>query len=151
VPTITPLYFAECYNKGKHRSVLVTKALNNYDSLDSGIDHMTNRMQKELMARCGAVIRNLNDNKYFHNSLFPKHLFYSISTGSIVDVCLIDLEKLTWRPWKKTAMYREIRRFINRRGALSDSNIKTFLDSYLSSGNEDLTDYSFANRLQTLI
>ena len=150
VPTITPLYFAERYVKGKYQSILVTKALSNYVSLDSGIDHLNPRMQKQLMARCGAVTRKLNDNNYFHNSLYPKHLFYSIE-GSIVDVCLIDLEKLIWRPWKKTAMYKEIERFIRRRGTLSDTNMQIFLDSYLSSGSGDLSNCSFAHKLYALI
>ncbi len=150
MPTIKPLYFAERHVKDKHQSILITEALNNYASLDSGIDHVNTTMQKKLMACCGAVTRKLNDNNYFHNSLYPKHLFYSIK-GSMVDVCLIDLEKLTWRPWKKTAMYREIARFIRRRGGLSDTNIQVFLDNYFSSGSGDLSNCSFAQKLRVMI
>ena len=150
IPTIKPLYFGERHIKGKHQSILITKALNKYISLDSGLGNVNIKIQKKIMACCGALIRKLNDNNYFHNSLFPKHLFYSISNQT-VDICLIDLEKLNWRPLKTIAMYKEIRRFIRRRGTISDENLYIFLDSYLSSGNTDLSNCSFARKLQTLI
>ncbi|MDA3972328.1 MAG: hypothetical protein PF442_13360 [Desulfobulbaceae bacterium] len=151
VPTLTPLYFAVRKVNGKHQAILVTLALTGYESLDGDFtSRLAPEVQQKVMRRCGQVSRKLNDAGYIHDCLYPKHLFYRYAdTG--VDVRLIDIEKLKWRPWKKRLMYREIERFIRRRGGLSDANLHHFLEAYFVSGQVDLSGTALALKLRSKV
>ncbi len=150
VPTLTPLYFAARRCAGKCQSILITQALLRYESLVGLRDRLSEEEQNRVMARCGEVARQLNDAGYIHDCLYPKHLFYKMTAGA-VDVRLIDIEKLKWRPWRQRLMYTEIARFIRRRGGLSDHNLHCFLEAYLTSGQQDLSSGTLAQKLLSMV
>ena len=43
-----------------------------------------------------------------HNCLYEKHIFLKQLEDGSIDVRLIDLEKVKWKPFKAQAMYRDL-------------------------------------------
>ncbi|WP_430010022.1 lipopolysaccharide kinase InaA family protein [Methylophaga lonarensis] len=105
IPTLEPIYFG----LNKMRSILVTRSLEKYQSLDT-IDPATlaPRERRRLLKKLARVISTLHTHHYQHNCLYPKHIFVRFSKKGRWKVRLIDLEKMKWTPLKRQAMVRDL-------------------------------------------
>ncbi|MCC5796448.1 MAG: inaA protein [Methylophaga sp.] len=105
IPTLEPIYFG----LNKMRSILVTRSLEKYDSLES-LDPNTlePKQRRRLLKKLAKVISVLHTHHYQHNCLYPKHIFIKFSKKGRWKVRLIDLEKMKWTPLKRQAMVRDL-------------------------------------------
>lgn len=107
IPTLKPLYFG----KINDRAILITKALDDYQSLDE-IDPSTlsATRKKRLLQRLAILTRRLHERHYMHNCYYPKHIFAK-PVGDDWKLRLIDLEKMRWRFSAYHAMLRDLKTF----------------------------------------
>jgi len=104
IPTLEPLY----YGKQGKKAILVTKALDDYQSLDKlKPGELTSQQRSALLKSLANTVRTLHDHRLQHNCLYPKHLFARETTQNW-DVRLIDLEKLRWQPWRRRMVLRDL-------------------------------------------
>ncbi|MDO8826446.1 lipopolysaccharide kinase InaA family protein [Methylophaga sp.] len=108
IPTLNPLYFG----KQDDRAVLITKALDNYTSLDK-LDptQLTQQKRRQLIRKLAKLTRKLHRSHYVHNCFYPKHVFVKLNKKGKWKIRLIDLEKLRWRFSSKLAMKRDLSSF----------------------------------------
>jgi hypothetical protein len=104
IPTLEPVYFSR---QGK-KAILVTKALDDYISLDKLCrNDLSIQQRRSLLETAARVISTLHLHRLQHNCLYPKHIFVSPSSTGW-DIRLIDLEKLRRCLQRKTAQVRDL-------------------------------------------
>ena len=119
-----PLYFAE---GSQQRALLVVEALQGYVALDQPV--RDNRMSRtRLILAIAALVRKLHGLGVYHGCLYPKHIFWSATTG---DIRLIDWEKArhVWR--RNRATLRDLDSLNRRAQQWSLRERVIFLAAYL--------------------
>ena len=76
--------------------------------------------------------------------------FDDITAAENQDVRLIDLEKLKWMPSRQHIRRGDLARIIRRAAPMNRTDLKTLIDSYLST-NKDLSDTPLAEELQHML
>lgn len=100
IPALEAAFFAVREQQGHKQAVLLTRALDNYISLEQWFErwHQLPLSQStHLIQAAGALVRALHNADITHNSLHPQHLFLRLH-GDGAGARLIDLEK-TRRAW----------------------------------------------------
>jgi len=113
IPTVELVYFGYRYVKGNSQSILITKELEGFASLDAAIYSrggllMQNRDRREEMM--GAIVdgmRKMHNYRFQHNCLYDKHIFVR-QVGGEWEVKFIDLEKLSRSFFQKSAVIRDL-------------------------------------------
>lgn len=104
IATLDPVFFSA----QKTKAILITKALDDYQSLDTIFpQQLTWSSRCQLLTHIASLIRQLHTHHFQHNCLYPKHIFIRQQDISW-DAKLIDLEKLRKRVVKKHAMQRDL-------------------------------------------
>lgn len=104
VPTLEAIYFA----KSGKKAILITKALEGFESLEELNASALPRAQKNaLINHIAGVIHKLHQHRFQHNCLYAKHIFVR-QTAQGWQVRLIDLEKMKRRLSQKQAMLRDL-------------------------------------------
>lgn len=96
------VFYAE-QGSGEHqRAVLMTEALNEYQSLDVLSDdlraNLSRKQQMVLIQKVAEEIRRFHDFGLVHRALYPKHIFVKHAEGA-PQIALIDLEKTRASRW----------------------------------------------------
>ncbi len=113
IPTVEPVYFAYRYEKGISQAILMTKALDGFESLDSVVyarhgELMGNKVQRErLMEAVAEGMRKMHKHHFQHRCLYGKHIFVRLSNGDW-EVKFIDLEKLKRTFFRRKAMMGDL-------------------------------------------
>ena len=142
VPSLVPVFYAQRRVDGHWRAILMTEALNDYQSIDewAALWRSTGwaqhwRARRAMIRKAGAVVRKLHDRRLVHNALYPKHLFARVDAGGGTDVCLIDLEKMRHAGTRRRAMLRDLDSLNRRTAYVSRTDRLRFLLSYLGVGH----------------
>ena len=135
VPTLDVLYFAERKVDGKRRSILITRALSGYQSLE---DYLQSWQQTgwpdksawhQFIARLAGVARLMHRNRIQHNCFFPKHIFLK-DIDADPDIRLIDLEKAKHAFSVEQAMLRDLDTLNRRISGVTTTERLRFLLAY---------------------
>ena len=101
VPSLQPVFFGRRKVEGGWRAILVTRELGGYRPLDDWLEQWridgsghARRLRRRVIAAAARLVARLHRHSLVHNALYPKHLFVRIDAGDVVDVRLIDLEKM---------------------------------------------------------
>jgi len=105
VPTLEPMLFAEHYISQSARAVLMTAALEGYQSLDEFAVSPEYRQlplleKRKLLRAVADTVKKMHAAGVQHRSLYAKHLFVKWDIEEY-QVAVIDLEKsrINWLPW----------------------------------------------------
>jgi hypothetical protein len=91
---------------------------------------LPSRDRKALLTRTAKLIHRLHQYHYQHNCLYPKHIMVC-QLDNEWDVKLIDLEKLKYRFFKKSAVIHDLTTFIRHlKGLWSARDIVVFFQAY---------------------
>lgn len=113
LPTVDPIYFACRDQEGALQAILITRELEGYQPLSanqfcSNGEIMGDKRERTAILRSLAtMMRKMHGYHLQHNCLYAKHVFVK-KIGDTWDVRLIDLEKLRWRLFKRSAILRDI-------------------------------------------
>jgi len=136
IPTLNPVFFAWRNFQGNDQAMLVTEALEGYQSLEDWIKHWQdsgwpNKTQREVvMVELARVLRLLHQNKLQHNCMYPKHLFMQWVDDKIPNIKIIDLEKTRPKATPK-AMLRDLSSLYRHLGVRRIRDQLSFLRHYL--------------------
>jgi tRNA A-37 threonylcarbamoyl transferase component Bud32 len=110
IPSPEIVYFGQRMVDGKLRAILVTRELAGYLPVNaecySPIAKFDRFRRKLLITQVADTVRRLHQERIQHNCLYPKHLF--VRENGDFDVCLIDLVKAKWRPYKRSIIVRDL-------------------------------------------
>lgn len=136
IPTVDPVYFASRDSNGNSQAILMTKALEGFESLDSSTYSrdsalmQDNTQRAKIMEAVAGVLRKMHGYGFQHNCLYSKHIFVRLK-GNQWDVKLIDLEKLSRNLYKKKAMMRDLYAFPRHISGWRRSDRLKFLKIYM--------------------
>jgi len=139
IPTVESIYYGERRLKNHYRAILITLALEQYQSLEAiFVEKYTalSRTRKNLiLLQIAILIRRLHQNHYVHNCLYPKHIFLNLEKlyqGKTDSVRLIDLEKAKFHFRVKKCMLRDFDTLHRHSITLSRTDLMRFLLFYRS-------------------
>lgn len=112
IPTLEPIYFGQRTAQGAVQAILVTKALDGFQSLEApeyqSLSKLKPMVRANLVSALAEAIRRMHDSRFQHNCLYAKHVFVKINPDESAEVRLIDLEKAKRSLYKSTAMLRDL-------------------------------------------
>jgi tRNA A-37 threonylcarbamoyl transferase component Bud32 len=129
------VYYAERHTPKGWQVILATRELKGYAPLDVLIEEWQQQgwkkshdLRQRIIPKAATVIRRLHALNLVHNALHAKHLFVQRDSGA---VCLIDLEKMRRRLFRRQAMLRDLDSCNRRTSGISRTDRLRFLLSYL--------------------
>ena len=135
------VYYAERRSAAGRRVVLATRELKGFEPLDLVIQRWRKEgwkghedERRRLIVSTARLLRKLHDLHRVHKAMHPKHLFVRPESG---EVCLIDLEKMRYRPLRRQAMLRDLDSLNRRTRHVSRSDRLRFLLAYLGRDKVD--------------
>jgi hypothetical protein len=99
IPALKAAFFGERKVDGEVRAVLLTRALDGWDDLDSLLRRWSELGEAQhvaILQACGRLAQRLHGRRQVHGCFYPKHIFLR-ANGDGYQAQLIDLEK-TVRP-----------------------------------------------------
>lgn len=95
IPALEAAFFGERKVPGETRALLLTRALDGWDDLDSLLQRwaeLSAVQHRAILQACGVLARQLHGLRQIHGCFYPKHIFLQAS-GEGYQAQLIDLEK----------------------------------------------------------
>lgn len=114
ISSLTPVFFGQRDTDGNDRAVLLTVALDQFSSLDSdpyqkGSPLMASfESRKQLFRSVAELVRDMHEQRFHHNCLYPKHIFVQKGEGDTFEARVIDLEKVKRPLFKTLAVTRDL-------------------------------------------
>lgn len=107
------VYCATRQRDGQQQAVLVTAALEGFDSLESCYargDQLrwSEPQRSRIFRQLGSLLARLHQARWQHGCLYPKHIFLRID-GEAVELALLDLEKSRRRLTRQRAARHDLR------------------------------------------
>jgi tRNA A-37 threonylcarbamoyl transferase component Bud32 len=129
------VYYAEFKSPKGWQVVLATRELTGFVPLDILVESWKTRgwekfsgQRKQIIPRAAALIRRLHQFNMVHGALHAKHIFVQPDTA---EVCLIDLEKMRRRMFRRHAMVRDLDTCNRRTFFISHADRLRFFKEYL--------------------
>jgi len=117
---------------GEHHTVLVTRALDGYLSLDdfaAQTQYQDELDHYQLIRAVASTLATLHRNRWQHGALYTKHIFVR-KQGRGYKVALIDLEKMRRRLTFQQASLHDIDQFSRHQACWDRVHWQQFLDEY---------------------
>lgn len=133
IPALEVALFAQSRQSGHRRAILLTRALDAYESLESWFkrwDDLQPAAREDLIKAGAALIRALHAAGKVHNGLYPKHIFLKLD-GDGAGARLIDLERTRTAVWGERDRVRELTSLLLRSECTSRAQRLRFLLAYL--------------------
>jgi hypothetical protein len=126
-------FFGERKVAGEHRAMLLTRALDGWNDLDSLLEQwaaLSDSQQRAILLASGQLARRLHSVGQVHGCFYPKHIFLQ-AAGDGYAAQLIDLEKT--RPllfgWRDRV--KDLEPLLRRAPQWSDDQVRQLLAAYL--------------------
>ena len=108
------LYCGTRRQAGQLQALLVTEALNGFDSLEAiyahGMQHGWDAaLRARIFQQLGQLLARLHAARWQHGCLYPKHIFLRVSPHGRVELALLDLEKSRRRLTSRRAARHDLR------------------------------------------
>lgn len=141
VPTMEPVYYAEHKKQGSWRSILVTRELSGYQSLEAVVAYWHHQGWQKYRGERNSILRSvaaacahLHRHRLVHMALYAKHLFVNRETAA---VCFIDLEKMRASLSARRAMLRDLDSLNRHVEHFSRTDRLRFLQTYFGVGESN--------------
>lgn len=134
VPTLDVVYYQERKEKNNHQAILISKALENYQSFGEWYKSKPDEHQlATAFKRLAAIIKQLHHHKLAHYCLYPNHVFIKSDEKNTFDIRLIDLEKVRYTPISAQGRYKDLDCFLRHASGFSPNHLKMFFDEYFKN------------------
>ena len=133
IPALEAVFFGERKVPGERRAVLMTRALDGWNDLDSLLEQwpqLTTGQQQAILRECGLLARRLHAARQVHGCFYPKHIFLQ-ADGAGYRAQLIDLEKTRPLLLGQRDRVKDIEPLLRRAHAWSEADVRTLLAAYL--------------------
>lgn len=149
IPALQAAFFGERKVGGEHRAMLLTRALDGWNDLDSLLEQwpqLTDAQHRAILLACGKLARHLHSVGQVHGCFYPKHIFLQ-ARGEAYAAQLIDLEKT--RPllfgWRDRV--KDLEPLLRRAPQWSDDQVRQLLAAYLDQPQDSALVVTWHQRL----
>ncbi|SDN51795.1 Lipopolysaccharide kinase (Kdo/WaaP) family protein [Pseudomonas arsenicoxydans] len=133
IPALQAAFFGERKFDGEVRAVLLTRALDGWDDLDSLLQcwsELSEEQHLAIMKACGELARQLHGVRQVHGCFYPKHIFLK-ATDDGYEAQLIDLEKTRPLLFGQRDRIKDLEPLLRRAPEWTDAQLREFLAVYL--------------------
>lgn len=138
IPALQAAFFAERRVSGERRAVLLTRALDGWQDLDSWLPrwHELDALHRGAILRaCGELARRLHQAGQMHGCFYPKHIFLR-EQGAGVEAQLIDLEKTRPLLLGRRDRIKDLEPLLRRARVWGEAEVRELLTAYLGAVTE---------------
>ncbi|MGK8437643.1 lipopolysaccharide kinase InaA family protein [Ectopseudomonas hydrolytica] len=135
IPALQAAFFAERKVPGERRAILLTRALDGWQDLDSWLARWQTvdaARRTAVLRACGELARCLHQAGQVHGCFYPKHIFLR-EQGDNVEAQLIDLEKTRPLLLGRRDRIRDLEPLLRRARVWSEAEVRALLAAYLGS------------------
>ena len=133
IPALEAVFFGERKVPGERRAILMTRALDGWNDLDSLLEQwpqLTAGQQQAILQACGQLARRLHAVRQVHGCFYPKHIFLQ-PDGAAYRAQLIDLEKTRPLLLGQRDRVEDIEPLLRRADAWTEAGVRALLAAYL--------------------
>ncbi|AMB87429.1 lipopolysaccharide kinase [Pseudomonas agarici] len=133
IPALQAVFFGERNVQGERRAMLLTRALDGWNDLDSLLAQwaqMRPDRRQAILRACGLLARQLHALRQVHGCFYPKHIFLRPVTDDY-QAQLIDLEKTRPLLFGRRDRVKDLEPLMRRAPMWSESEVGTLLAAYL--------------------
>lgn len=133
IPAMSAAFYAERRVDGERRAILLTRALDGWQGLDSwlpGWASLPAAQRLAIVTACGTLARQVHDKGQLHGCFYPKHIFLQ-ARGEGFAAQLIDLEKTRPLFFGERDRVKDLEPLLRRANPWSDEDTVAFLTAYL--------------------
>ncbi|VVP55505.1 lipopolysaccharide kinase InaA family protein [Pseudomonas fluorescens] len=149
IPALQAVFFGERKVNGEVRAVLLTRALDGWDDLDSLLQRWSSLSETQhtaILKACGVLARRLHSVRQVHGCFYPKHIFLQ-AKGDSYQAQLIDLEKTRPLLFGQRDRVKDLEPLLRRAPEWTEAQLREMLAAYVDqSRNSSLVD-SWVSRL----
>jgi hypothetical protein len=133
IPALQAAFFGERKVDGEVRAILLTRALDGWDDLDSLLQRwseLSAAQHSAILKACGQLARRLHGARQVHGCFYPKHIFLQ-ATGDGYLAQLIDLEKTRPLLFGQRDRVKDLEPLLRRSPEWSEAQLRELLATYL--------------------
>ncbi|AZD05971.1 InaA protein [Pseudomonas chlororaphis] len=149
IPALQAAFFGERKVAGETRAILLTRALDGWNDLDSLLQQWTQLSPDQhaaILRACGLLARQLHAVRQVHGCFYPKHIFLR-ATGDGYQAQLIDLEKTRPLFFGQRDRVKDLEPLLRRAPVWSESDVRALLATYLDQPRDSSLVDAWLNRL----
>lgn len=133
IPALQAAFFGKRKVEGEVRAILLTRALDGWDDLDSLLQRWSDlsaAQHSAILKACGQLALRLHGVRQVHGCFYPKHIFLK-ATGDGYRAQLIDLEKTRPLLFGRRDRVRDLEPLLRRAPEWRESQLHELLAVYL--------------------
>ncbi|AMZ72968.1 MULTISPECIES: lipopolysaccharide kinase InaA family protein [Pseudomonas] len=133
IPALQAVFYGQRKVNGEVRAVLLTRALDGWDDLDSLLRRwstLTAAQRTTILKACGQLARRLHGMHQVHGCFYPKHIFLQASDSGY-QAQLIDLEKTRPLLFGLRDRIKDLEPLLRRASIWSHDEVRQLLSVYL--------------------
>ena len=133
IPALQAVFYGQRNVGGEVRAILLTRALDGWDDLDSLLQRWPGRAathRAPVRQAWGQLAPRLHGMRQVHGCFYPKHIFLQ-ATASGYQAQLIDLEKTRPLLFGQRDRIKDLEPLLRRARAWSDDDVRQMLCTYL--------------------
>ncbi|QJI32394.1 lipopolysaccharide kinase [Pseudomonas sp. ADAK18] len=149
IPALQAAFFGERKVGGEHRAILLTRALDGWNDLDSLLEQwpqLSDAEQQAILRACGQLARKVHSVGQVHGCFYPKHIFLKAS-GDGFAAQLIDLEKTRPLMFGWRDRIKDLEPLLRRAPQWSDEQIRQLLAAYIDQPEDGSLVAAWGRRL----
>lgn len=149
IPALKAVFFGQRKVDGKVHAILLTRALDGWDDLESllqGWSELSEVQQSAILQACGKLARQLHRMRQVHGCFYPKHIFLR-TMGDGYQAQLIDLEKTRPLLFGQRDRAKDLEPLLRRAPEWSDAQLRELLGAYLDQPQDSSLIDSWLTRL----
>jgi len=149
IPALQAAFFGQRNVAGEVRALLLTRALDGWDDLDSLLQRWSDleaSQQSAILKACGQLARHLHGVRQVHGCFYPKHIFLR-AEGAGYQAQLIDLEKTRPLLFGQRDRVKDLEPLLRRAPEWSDAQLRELLAAYLDQSVDSSLVDSWGTRL----
>ncbi|MEB0044856.1 MULTISPECIES: lipopolysaccharide kinase InaA family protein [unclassified Pseudomonas] len=149
IPALQAAFFGQRKVNGEFRAILLTRALDGWDDLDSLLQRwarLSATQHTAILQACGQLARRLHGVRQVHGCFYPKHIFLQAS-GDGYQAQLIDLEKTRPLLFGQRDRIKDLEPLLRRAPEWTDAQLRELLSAYLAQPQDSSRVRSWVSRL----
>ncbi|TWS00470.1 lipopolysaccharide kinase InaA family protein [Pseudomonas saxonica] len=149
IPALEAVFFGERKVPGERRAILMTRALDGWNDLDSLLaqwPQLTEQQQQAIVLACGQLARQLHGLRQVHGCFYPKHIFLQ-PNGDAYRAQLIDLEKTRPLLLGQRDRVKDLEPLLRRAHAWGEAEVRALLAAYLDQPHDSALVNTWLERL----
>ncbi|MEE1921828.1 lipopolysaccharide kinase InaA family protein [Pseudomonas sp. 148P] len=149
IPALQAVYYGERKVDGQRRAILMTRALDDWNDLDSLLGQWPQLplpQRQGILRACGQLARTLHGAGQVHGCFYPKHIFLR-ERGDGWQAQLIDLEKTRPLLFGQRDRTKDLEPLLRRAPNWTEAEVRLLLSAYLDQPSDSSLVNAWLQRL----